>query len=75
MFARAYHHLILPDGTAHSLVVVRFDDHGHYVDFHHLLGEEPFVEWEGGTLDLRKNEIAPTIEPQNDDLCQEQNPF
>ena len=53
MFARAYHHLILPDGTTHRLVVVRFDDHGHYLDFHPLVAEEPAVEWEGGTLDLR----------------------
>ena len=60
MYARAYHHLILPDGTTHSLVVVRFDDDGKVLDFHPLQGEEPFVEWEGGTLDLRKNTSDPT---------------
>ena len=60
MYARAYHHLILPDGTIHSLVVVHFDDYGNFLNFHPLQGEEPFVEWEGGTLDLRKNTSDPT---------------
>ena len=50
---RAYHRLILPDGTTQSLSVVRFDDAGRYLSHHPLSGEEPFVEWIGGTLDLR----------------------
>ncbi|MBR0273202.1 MAG: hypothetical protein IJQ59_03805 [Bacteroidaceae bacterium] len=53
MTSRAYHRLYLPDGTVHEMVVVRFDAEGHFIDFHPLQGEEPFVEWHGGTLDLR----------------------
>ncbi len=53
MTSIAYHRLILPDGTIHEMVVVRFDEAGRFLDFHHLQGEEPFVEWHGGTLDLR----------------------
>jgi hypothetical protein len=36
------------------MVVVRLDEHGHYLDHHPLCREEPFVEWVGGTLDCRK---------------------
>lgn len=53
MTSRAYHRLYLPDGTVHEMVVVRFDAEVHFIDFHPLQGEEPFVEWHGGTLDLR----------------------
>ena len=53
MTSIAYHRLILPDSSAHEMVVVRFDDEGRFLDFHPLQGEEPFVEWHGGTLDLR----------------------
>ena len=53
MTLQAYHHLYLPDGSHHRMVVVCFDDAGCYVDFHPLVAEEPFVEWVGGTLDLR----------------------
>ena len=49
---KAYHRLILPDGTIHHLVVVEFDHAGHLKSFHPLLQEEPFVKWIGGTLDL-----------------------
>ena len=52
MYQRAYHRLILPNGEVCSMAVVVFDDHGHYVSHHPLKGEEPFVEWCGGTLDL-----------------------
>ena len=51
---RAYHTLILEDGTICNMVVVRLDEHGHYLDHHPLCQEEPFVEWVGGTLDCRK---------------------
>lgn len=53
MTSKAYHRLILTDGTVHEMVVVRFDAEGRFIDFHALQGEEPFVEWHGGTLDLR----------------------
>ena len=48
---RAYHKLILPDGTCHKMVVCHIDDHtGRLLDFHTMRGEEPFVEWVGGTF-------------------------
>jgi len=53
MTRKAYHTLILPDGTEHQQVIVDFDDDGQLVSFHPLTKEEPFVEWVGGTLDLR----------------------
>ncbi|MCR5779591.1 MAG: hypothetical protein K6G70_03500 [Bacteroidaceae bacterium] len=49
---RGYHTLVMPDGTCHHLVVVEFSDDGRFLSFHPLVGEEPFVEWVGGTLDL-----------------------
>lgn len=54
MYARAYHWLLLPDGTRQRQVVVCFDDEGRYLSHHALLGEEPFVEWVGGTFCLEK---------------------
>ncbi len=53
MRQKAYNRLITPDGTAHGPVIVRFTDDGQFLDFRPLIAEEPFVEWEGGTLDLR----------------------
>lgn len=51
---RAYHKLILPDGTTRTMVVCNIDEAtGQLLDFHPLQGEEPFVEWIGGTLDLK----------------------
>ncbi|MBQ6190062.1 MAG: hypothetical protein IJK45_07830 [Bacteroidaceae bacterium] len=52
MKRRAYHRLILPDGSVHELVVVEFDEQDNYLSHHPLRGEEPFVEWVGGTLNL-----------------------
>ena len=52
MIRKAYHKLILPGGDTCSMVVVCFDDSGHYLSHHLLQAEEPFVEWHGGTLDL-----------------------
>ena len=57
MSLRAYHQLILPDGSVQTMVVVRFADDGSFVDYHQLRAEEPFVIWVGGTLDLCKIEI------------------
>lgn len=56
------------------MVVVRFDDEGRFVDFHHLQGEEAFVEWQGGVLDLNNDDslFQPTL---NDDLCQDLQAF
>ena len=48
----ACHHLILPDGTACGMSVVEVDTKGRYLSHHPLLGEEPFVEWVGGTLNF-----------------------
>ncbi|MBQ7443662.1 MAG: hypothetical protein IJS59_07355 [Bacteroidaceae bacterium] len=51
---RAYHRLIMPDGQEHTMVVCHIDDAtGVLIDYHPLQGEEPFVEWIGGTLDLK----------------------
>lgn len=49
---QAYHRLIMPDGTEHSMVAVELDADGRLVSFHTLQGEEPFVEWKGGVLRL-----------------------
>lgn len=54
MFARAYHTIILPDASVMKMAVACFDNAGCFVDCHPLESEEPFVEWVGGTLDLRK---------------------
>jgi len=63
MVARAYHKLILPDGEIQKMAVVSFDDNGNYAGHHFLRGEEPFVEWVGGTLDLRKSPSFPSLKP------------
>ena len=34
------------------MVVVETDADGRFLGFHHLKGEEPFVEWRGGTYHL-----------------------
>ncbi len=47
-----YHHLILPDGTRHDLVVAEFGAEGNLLSWHPLLTEEAGVEWVGGTLNL-----------------------
>lgn len=49
-----YHRLILPDGTLCGPSVVETDENGAYISHHPLQGEEPFVEWKGGTMDLTK---------------------
>ena len=47
---RAYHDIILSDGTLqHGPVVVETDSEGRFLDWHKLEQEEPFTEWIGGT--------------------------
>lgn len=51
---RAYHQLILPDGTCQEgPVVVETDAEGRLIGWHLLQGEEPFTEWVGGVASLR----------------------
>ncbi|MCR5849775.1 MAG: hypothetical protein K6G92_03570 [Bacteroidaceae bacterium] len=46
---RAYHDILLPDGTRHrGPVVVETDDEDRLLSWHLLDGEEPFTEWVGG---------------------------
>jgi hypothetical protein len=51
---KGFHHLIMPDGRQEHMVVVEFDGQGHYLSHHPLRGEEAFVEWVGGTLEVKK---------------------
>ena len=47
---RAYHDILLPDGTLRrGPVTVETDDDGNLVGWHQILEEEPFTEWIGGT--------------------------
>jgi len=50
---KGYHHLKLSDGTLVPMVVVEFDEQGDPVSWHQLSGEEPAVEWVGGTYSMR----------------------
>lgn len=50
---RAYNKVILPDGTMHLQHVVVTDADGCVADHYPLTAELPFIEWIGGTLDLR----------------------
>lgn len=56
MTRKAYHRLILSDGSVLPMQVVEWDA-GRLVGFHTLRAEEPFVEWVGGTFSLLENEI------------------
>ena len=47
-----YHRIILPDGTMQPMVVVEVNEQGTYIAHHSLQGEEPFVEWVGGTYNI-----------------------
>lgn len=48
---RAYHEIILLDGTkCQGPVVVETDEEGHICSWHKLEDEEPFTEWIGGTF-------------------------
>lgn len=47
---RAYHDILLPDGTLqHGPVVVETDEDGRFLGWHLLKEEEAFTEWLGGT--------------------------
>ena len=51
---RAYHDILLPDGTLqHGPVVVETGEEGSFLSWHPLEGEEPFTEWHGGTYSVR----------------------
>lgn len=50
---RAYHDILLPDGTLqHGPVVVETDAEGRFLSWHPLEEEEPFTEWVGGTYSV-----------------------
>jgi hypothetical protein len=56
MIKKAYHRLITQDNhVIDGPVVIIFDEQMHFLDFHLLVGEEPMVEWVGGTY--RKPEV------------------
>lgn len=46
---RGYHRFQAADGRVYQHVVVEFDSQGRMLSWHELQGEEPFVEWVGGT--------------------------
>ena len=47
---RAYHDILLPDGTLQrGPVIVETDEKGQFLRWHPLLQEEPQTEWVGGT--------------------------
>ena len=52
-----YHHLIHSDGSQEDMVVVEVDEQGRYVSHHRLVGEEPFVEWVGGTMIVHSSQF------------------
>lgn len=50
---RAYHDIILPDGThQEGPVIVETDEDGRLLDWHLLQQEEAFTEWIGGTYTI-----------------------
>lgn len=53
---RGYHRVILtsPDGdkVIEGPLVCLFDDRDNLLSWHKLHGEEPFVQWIGGTLKI-----------------------
>ena len=50
---RAYHDILLPDGTVQKgPVVVETDQDGHFLSWHFLEEEEPQTEWIGSTYKL-----------------------
>ena len=51
----AYHEVILPTGEHVGLSVCTFDADGRFISCEPLRGEEPFVEWCGGVLNLNTN--------------------
>ena len=52
---RAYHDILLPDGTLQQgPVVVETDEDGHFLRWHFLIKEEPLTEWLGGTYEVKQ---------------------
>lgn len=50
---RAYHDILLPDGTLQQgPIVVETDGRGRVLGWHEMQGEEPFTEWIGGTFSM-----------------------
>lgn len=50
---RAYHDILLPNGTLEKgPVVVETDQDGQFLSWHRLQAEEPFTEWIGGTYTI-----------------------
>lgn len=55
---RAYHDIILSDGTLqHGPVVIETDTQGRFLDWHLLQEEEASTEWVGGTYNLSINTL------------------
>lgn len=50
---RAYNLVVMPDGQRIAPAVCTYDAQGFLVSVEALCEELPFVEWVGGTLDLR----------------------
>ncbi len=49
-----YHRLVLFSGEiVLGPLVVTLDNESHLLEWHLLHGEEPMVEWVGGTFDMR----------------------
>lgn len=46
---RGFHRLQMADGRIFHQVVIEFDKQANMLAWHELQGEEPFVEWVGGT--------------------------
>lgn len=49
---RAYHRLLLPDGTVRRMVVCKFNEKGEITEWHQFTAEEAGVEWVGGEIKL-----------------------
>ena len=53
---RAYHDILLPDGTLQrGPVVVETSTDNQLICWHRLEQEEPFTEWIGGTYEIKDN--------------------
>lgn len=49
---RAYHRIILPNGSVHRMVVCTFNEKDEIIEWHPLRQEEASVEWVGGEIKL-----------------------
>lgn len=56
---RAYHDILLPDGTLQQgPVVVETDETGCLLSWYPLQQEEAFVEWIGGTCHIDEHNVC-----------------